>query len=101
MPTVEERTVSDVEIRLDTEERYPDYTIHGKGTVYGVPVTVSSGTLSRWKRVQAEYDRIITEMGEVHQAGVAEHQKREAVRRAEKKVRDAQEALDKLREEQG
>ena len=88
-----------VRIRIDADERYPDYSVRAND---GCEVDATSEQVDRWKRVLAAYEQVQDEMGQLYEAAravkrdrfVREEAEREAAEKVERDrlARERQEA---------
>lgn len=71
-------------IRIDTNERYPDYSVVGER--HGLEVEASEEQVARWDKATHDYDVAQQEMGEMYEAAAKAEAERVARVKAEREA---------------
>lgn len=91
-----ERIKSMSKIRIDANERYPDYSVvSGR---YGLEVEADEEQVARWDKAAHDYSVAQDEMGELYEAAAAAEAERAARKKAEREAAEKAERARLARE---
>lgn len=71
-------------VRIDTNERWPDYSVVGER--YGVEVEATEEQVTRWTEAATQYEAAQDEMGELYDAAAKAEAERVAQAKAEREA---------------